>query len=190
MGVASKTEDVRPTTSRTTTTTSSKTSISGPEQKKDIQIHEIVGTSESPSNKETTTINIQNDRIDNKTEIKIGRGFGKNISIADRTESRKTTTTTTTTVTKSSEKTTIGLRSTDWNGYNPKAASVSLTITPSLYRLIDEAFRNQFLDFEEKVIRIINKLLNDRKISEKEVAFLEADAFEEFTKIFEDPKNT
>jgi hypothetical protein len=108
VGVDSKTEDVRPTTSRTTTTTSSKTSISGPEQKKDIQIHKVVGTSESPSNKETTTINIQNDRIDNKTEIKIGRGFGKNISIADRTESRKTTTATTTTVTvtKSSEKTT------------------------------------------------------------------------------------
>ena len=189
VGIDSKTEDVRATTRRTTkttTTTASKTSAMDPEQKKDVQIQQVGGNSKSPSDKETTTTKIEDKRANNESKIEIGEGLAKNINSSERTVS-----TTTSRVTRTStETTTIGLRATDSNGYNPKAASVSLTITPSLYRLIDEAFRNQFLDFEEKVIRIINKLLNDRKISEKEIQFLEADAFDEFTKIFEDPQNT
>jgi ABC-type Zn2+ transport system substrate-binding protein/surface adhesin len=66
----------------------------------------------------------------------------------------------------------------------PKTATETTTfelkITPSMYRLIDEAFRERLHDFERKMGALIFRKLMDAE----DVKFLEHDAFEEFDKLF------
>jgi hypothetical protein len=59
---------------------------------------------------------------------------------------------------------------------------LEVKITPSIYRIIDEAFRERLVDFEKKIATMIQK----KNMDEKEVIeFLEKeDPFEEFDKLF------
>jgi hypothetical protein len=54
-----------------------------------------------------------------------------------------------------------------------------------MYRLIDEAFRERLHDFERKMGALIFRKLMDAE----DVKFLEADAFEEFEKLFNTTTN-
>jgi len=91
-----------------------------------------------------------------------------------------TTTSTTRSTTSNTQTTTAGLTTIASTTTAGRKDTFELKITPSIYRLIDEAFRERLQDFEKKMASLM--IQRDQENSEHE--FLENDAFEEFERIF------
>jgi hypothetical protein len=60
------------------------------------------------------------------------------------------------------------------------SSSFEIKFTPSMYRLIDEAFRERFSDLEQR----LSDWIHTREEANKEVVHLENDEFTAFEKLF------